>query len=236
MSQDRAAEPRLDVVIPALDAASYLGATLASLAPGQARGLVREIILVDGGSTDGTCTVAAAGGARVLRSDAGRGRQLRAGGAAAQAPWVLFLHADTRLEAGWVEEAAAFIDAAGEGGARAAVFRLRFDDAALAARLLERIVILRTRALGLPYGDQGLLISRPLYRELGGFADMPLMEDVDMVRRLGRRRLVLLRIQATTSAERYRRAGYLARSLKNLSILLLYYLGVAPERLARLYG
>jgi rSAM/selenodomain-associated transferase 2 len=229
----RADAPPLDVVIPALDAAAHLGATLASLAPGRARGLLREVIVVDGGSADDTRAIAVAAGARVLTSAPGRGRQLRAGGAATKAPWLLFVHADTRLGAGWVEEALAFIRA--ERG-QAAVFRLRLDDTAPAARAIERVVTWRTRALGLPYGDQGLLISRALYGEVGGFADIPLMEDVDLVRRLGRRRLTLLRGEATTSAERYQEAGYLRRSLMNLSILLLYYGGVRPERLARLYG
>jgi rSAM/selenodomain-associated transferase 2 len=226
----------LDIVIPALDAAPHLAATLASLAPGRARGLVREIMVVDGGSADGTRAIAAAAGAQVLASAAGRGRQLRAGGAAAQAPWLLFLHADTRLGAGWAEKVAGFIGTAPARGEAAAVFRLRLDDTAIGARALERMVIWRTRALGLPYGDQGLLISRALYRKVGGFAELPLMEDVDLVRRLGRRRLTLLRGEATTSAERYRKAGYLARSLMNLAILLLYHCGVPPERLARLYG
>ena len=234
--QHGADAPPLDVVIPALDAAAHLGATLASLAPGRAKGLLREVVVVDGGSADDTRAIAAAGGARVLASAPGRGRQLRAGGDATKAPWLLFLHADTRLGAGWVEEAPAFIRAAPAQGGRAAVFRLRLDDTAVAARALERVVSWRTRALGLPYGDQGLLISRSLYEEVGGFADIPLMEDVDLVRRLGRRRLTLLREEATTSPERYREAGYLRRSLMNLLILLLYYGGVPPERLARLYG
>ena len=95
----------------------------------------------------------------------------------------------------------------------AAVFRLRLDDGAPAAR---RLVAWRTRALGLPYGDQGLLIPSALYRSLGGYGPIPLMEDVDIVRRLGRKRIVLLDADAITSAERYRRAGYLGRSARNL--------------------
>lgn len=226
--------PPLDVVIPALNAARHLPATVESLAPGRAPGLVSEVILVDGGSTDGTPELAAALGCRVLTAPRGRGRQLRAGGEAARAPWLLFVHADTRLSAGWAEAAAAFMRESAED--RAAVFRLRLDDAAPAARRLERMVAWRTRALGLPYGDQGLLIPASLYREVGGFAPVPLMEDVAMVRRLGRRRIMLLDAEAVTSAERYRRSGYLARSARNLSILGLYFLGVPPTRLARLYG
>jgi hypothetical protein len=103
-------------------------------------------------------------------------------------------------------------------------------------RLIERLVGLRCHILALPYGDQGLLISRSLYRRLGGFRPLPLMEDVDLVRRLKRRELVMLQSRAVTSGERYRREGYLARSLRNLGCILLYYLRVPPRVLARLYG
>lgn len=227
------APPPLDVVIPALNAARHLPATVDALTPGRGLGLVREVVLVDGGSMDGTPDLAASLGCRVLTAPRGRGHQLRAGGEAARGSWLLFLHADTRLSAGWAEAASAFMRDTGED--RAAVFRLRFDDHAPAARRLERIVAWRTRALGLPYGDQGLLIPATLYRALGEFAPIPLMEDVDMVRRLGRRRIALLDAEAVTSAERYRRSGYVVRSARNVSILGLYFLGVPPARLTRLY-
>ena len=94
----------------------------------------------------------------------------------------------------------------------------------------------RCRLLALPYGDQGLLIPRGLYEALGGFRPLPLMEDVDLVRRIGRRRLALLPVAAVTSAARYRRAGYGPRVLRNLACLSLYGLGVPPRVIARLYG
>jgi hypothetical protein len=110
------------------------------------------------------------------------------------------------------------------------------DDPAWQARLLERAVALRVRWLRLPYGDQGLLISRALYEAVGGYHPLPLMEDVDLVRRIGRGRLRVLDVAAVTSAERWRRDGWLGRSLRNLSCLALYTLGVSPERIARLYA
>jgi rSAM/selenodomain-associated transferase 2 len=226
--------PSLGIVIPALNAARHLEATVGSLAPGRERGLLRDIVLVDGGSTDGTPDLARSLGCRVLTAPRGRGHQLRVGGDAGGGRWLLFLHADTRLSAEWAMVSEDFMRGPTED--RAAVFRLRLDDEAPAARRLERLVTWRTRALGLPYGDQGLLIPTALYRSLGGFAPIPLMEDVDIVRRLGRRRIALLDADAVTSAERYRRAGYLGRSTRNLSILALYFLGVPPARLARLYG
>jgi hypothetical protein len=157
--------------------------------------------------------------------------QLRAGAAAANAPWLLFLHADTCLAPGWAAEAAAFM---ADDPGRAGYFRMRLDDEAAAARRLERVVAWRSRVLGLPYGDQGLLISAALYRQLGGHAAIPLMEDVDLARRLGRGRLRALGSAAVTSAARYRR-GYLRRSCRNLALLALYFCGVPPDRLARLY-
>ncbi len=224
----------LSVIVPVLNGAPHLARTLDALEPARRQSLVREVIVVDGGSRDPSREVARARGARVLDSAPGRGRQLRLGAAAAEAPWLFFLHADSRPDPGWIATACDLCASARDD--RAAVFRLRLDDTARAARLMERGVAWRSRVLGLPYGDQGLLLSRRLYDAAGGYGDLPLMEDVDLVRRIGRRRILLLDQHITTSAERYRRAGYGARIARNLSILALYFLGVPPVRLARLYG
>ena len=104
-----------------------------------------------------------------------------------------------------------------------------------AARRLERIVAWRCRVLALPYGDQSLLIARSLYRAVGGFAPLPLMEDVDLVRRLGRRRLARIGARCISSPQRYRREGYWRRPLRNLFCLSLYFAGVSPYRIMRLY-
>ena len=227
--------PEIDVVIPTLNAAATLGATLASLSAARADGLVRAVVVSDGGSTDRTVDVAAASGARIERGAPGRGRQLAAGATAARAPWLLFLHADTRLAAGWEGAVRALM--AGEGArSRAAAFSFALDDSSVSARVLERLVALRARVAALPYGDQGLLISRTLYDEVGGYRPMPLMEDVDMARRVGARRLVVLPARAVTSAARYRRDGYVRRGARNLFCLALYFLGVAPGTIARFYG
>src|SRR5262249_34173501 len=148
----------LDIVIPALNAAAHLPATLASLEPARRNGMIRSVILVDGGSRDGTRALAAACGLCLVTSAPGRGRQLRAGAAhsaaRSRAPSLFFPHADTRLSSGWESDADGFIGA--DPGNTAAVFTLRMDDHAPAARRLERLVSWRTRRLGLPYGDQGL--------------------------------------------------------------------------------
>ncbi len=226
--------PSLSVIIPTLDMAPYLPDTLGALEPGRQAHLIREVIVVDGGSRDDTAHLAQQAGARTIGSHRGRGRQLALGAEAAAGSWLLFLHGDTVLDAGWVRAAAEFMARTGDDGA--AVFTFALDDGAAPARRLERMVAWRCRVLGLPYGDQGLLLSRTFYQKLGGFRDMDLMEDVDLVRRIGRRRLSVLPARAVTSARRFTEAGYLVRSARNLTILALYFLKVPPRFLARLYG
>lgn len=228
----------ISVVIPTLDAENDLGRTLAALVPAAVEGLVREVIVVDGGSRDRTLEIADHAGAEIVKSAAGRGVQLRAGAARARFPWLLFLHADTVLEQGWERDALQMIERVESGriAPRAAVFRFTLDDVGFAPRVLEALVRLRTALLKLPYGDQGLLVPRQIYDQIGGYAPLPIMEDIDIVRRLGRRRLVTLRARAVTSAARYRREGYLKRILRNQGCLALYFLRVPASTIARIYG
>jgi rSAM/selenodomain-associated transferase 2 len=228
----------LSVVIPALNAAAALPKTLASVAEAD------ELVVVDGGSSDGTVAAAEAFGARVIAAPKGRGRQLAAGVEAATGDWLLLLHADTRLETGW--HRCLFLSPplgakriAEVGGPRADVahyFRFSLDTNDARARRLERIVAWRCRVLALPYGDQGLLIHRDLLRAVGGIRPLPLMEDVDLVCRLGRHRLAALDVAAVTSAEKWQRDGWYRRSLRNLLCLSLYFAGVPPRLIARFYG
>lgn len=219
----------LSVVIPTLNAACPLPTTVSALGDGI------ELIVADGGSHDGTVEIAAQLGARVITAARGRGPQLIAGAEAARGTWLLFLHADTVLEAGWRSEAEAFI-AEPANAAIAAAFRFSLDDRSGWARWLEKMVAWRSRMLCLPYGDQGLLIHSDFYCSLGGFGPLPLMEDVDIIRRIGCGRLRVLRSAAFTSAARWRREGWIRRSLRNIFCLSLYFAGVPPRVLARLYG
>jgi rSAM/selenodomain-associated transferase 2 len=217
----------IDVVIPTLNAARSLARTLDSL-----RG--ESITVCDGGSRDDTTTIARQAGAIVMVSEPGRGRQLADGAKAGSAPWLLFLHADTILSQGWATAVRQFM-ALPAHAPKAGYFQLRFASADPRARRLERLVAWRCRTFGLPYGDQGLLIERAFYRQLGGFRPLPLMEDVDLVRRIGRRNLAALDADAVTSAERYERDGWLARPMRNLSCLALYFAGLSPAVIRRLY-
>jgi rSAM/selenodomain-associated transferase 2 len=210
-----------------LNAAASLPASLAAL------GAVAEVVVVDGGSRDDTPAIAERAGARVLTAQRGRGIQLAAGVAAASRDWRLLLHADTRLQPGWQAAAAAFM--AG-GTDRASYFRFALDSADPRARRLEQWVAWRCRVLALPYGDQGLLVHRTLLDSVGGIRPIPLMEDVDLVRRLGRRRLVGLDADAVTSASKWERDGWYRRSARNLLCLSLYFAGVPARIIVRLYA
>jgi rSAM/selenodomain-associated transferase 2 len=216
----------ISVVIPTLNASATLRQALASVA-------ADEVVVADGGSSDGTAELAASLGARAVEAPRGRGSQLAAGVAAAHGEWLLLLHADTRLADGWRAKAEMHMATQPD---RAGYCRFVLDSDDPRARRLERQVAWRCRVLALPYGDQGLLIHRDLLREIGGIRALPLMEDVDLVRRLGRRRLVALDIDAITSAEKWQRQGWHRRSLHNLLCLTMYFAGVPPRLIARLYA
>lgn len=218
---------RLSVVIPALNAAQTLSSCLGRL------DRAHEVIVVDGGSSDDTVRIAEAQGASWLPSQRGRGVQLRSGADAASGDWLLFLHADTLLGSGWSDAVQRHMSSE---AASAGYFRFRLQSDAWQARLVEAGVRIRARALGLPYGDQALLISRDLYDRIGGYRPLPLLEDVDLVRRLGRRRLRQLPADALTSAKRWQEDGWFARSARNVACLALYRAGVSPERIASLYA
>jgi len=219
----------LSAVIPTLNAAVSLGRTIEAL-----RG-VDEIVVVDGGSQDGTPEIARAMGAIVVDSPRGRGTQLSRGTAAASGDWLLFLHADTELAPAWHRAFAGFASRP-NADAAAGYFRFALRSTLPQARLLEHGVAWRSRVFGLPYGDQGLLISRRFYDEIGGYRQLPLMEDVDIVRRIGKSRLAELPAEAVTSAARWENQGWLRRSARNLLCLSLYFAGLPPRLIQRVYG
>lgn len=224
----------LSVIIPTLNAEAGLPKTLGALVPAVLSGLIKDVIMVDGGSSDMTKDIADEAGCTLLSAPAGRGGQLARGAQAAKGQWLLFLHADTVLSTGWDKEVAHFISQK-YAQTYAGIFRFALDDFRPQARRLESVVKWRCKLFALPYGDQGLLIHRQLYGELGGYENLPLMEDVDLIRRIGRRRLIYFRSEAVTSPVRYAN-GYLRRSLRNFCCLSLYFLGVSPRVIARFYG
>jgi rSAM/selenodomain-associated transferase 2 len=193
----------------------------------------REIIVADGGSRDGTADLAAQHGCRVVLAERGRGRQLRAGVGASRGDWLLLVHADTRLGPEALAEAER---AMGRPEVQYAAWPLAIEGADPRLRWIERGAALRWRLLGLAYGDQGLLLRRSLYEAVGGFPDTPIMEDVELVRRL--RRLAPMhrfRHPVLADGRRWRREGAVRSSFRNLTLLALYLGGVPAERLARWY-
>ncbi len=222
----------LSVVIPTLNAAEALPACLAALVEGLHAGLIREVIVSDGGSGDATALIADAAGAVIVTGAPSRGGQLRRGAAVAGGAWLLVLHADTVLPEGWAGAVRAQM---AQGGA--AAFRLSFDAGGLAPWLVAGWANLRTRVFGLPYGDQGLLISRADYERAGGYPDIPLMEDVALALALRGQggRIALLPLAVRTSAARFLRDGWLRRGARNLWLLARYLCGADPARLAARY-
>jgi rSAM/selenodomain-associated transferase 2 len=171
---------------------------------------------------------------RWIEGAAGRGVQLNAGAAEATGEWLWFVHADSRLPEAWMDAFRAMPLPACEavGGS----FRFALDSKAWQARLIEHLVAWRVRWYGLPYGDQGIFARRTVFHSVGGFLPVPLIEDVEFIRRLKRAGpLRHLRLALTTSARRWERDGWFRRSAGNLMILAMYLVGVSPRRLARRY-
>jgi rSAM/selenodomain-associated transferase 2 len=224
--------PLATIVIPVLNDAAALAGTLAALPAEPAA----EIVVVDGSDPNDPAIDALRTRyphVAWLRSAPGRGLQMNEGARRGRGRWLVFLHADTRLGAHWldalrrVDEQPAVV-----GGS----FRFILDSPARPARWIERAVWLRVHVFDLPYGDQALFARRTVFQDLDGYRELPLMEDVDFVRRLRRRgRLAHVDVPAITSARRWERDGWLRRTLENWTLILLYFAGHPPDLLARRY-
>jgi rSAM/selenodomain-associated transferase 2 len=226
--------PPLSIIIPTYNALPRLQDCLTALVGGLGASLVREAIVVDGGSQDESANLAADMGCRVLTlsaADRGRGAQLQTGAKVATGEWLLFLHGDTVLQEGWVSAVATHLVSTAD---KAGYFRLGFDRTGAGPSRVAALANLRSQVWGLPYGDQGLLISRVLYDQIGGYQAIALMEDVALVRQL-RGKLSQLNALATTSGAKFERGGWWAVPVRNLSLLAAYILGVGPETLAKWY-
>lgn len=222
--------PQLAVVIPTLDEARLLPGLLSDL---RAVRIPLEVVVVDGGSRDATVAIAEARGARVVSAAAGRARQMNAGAAASAAAWLCFLHADVRMP----EPARRALEATVVSGApAAAAWRFAIDGSGTWLRLVEFGALLRDRLGGLPYGDQGLVLRRGLFETVGGFPEIPIMEDVAMLRALRRHtRLVRFPHPLLVSPRRWKREGPYFTWARNIALISAYLAGVPPERLSRWY-
>ena len=221
--------PCISIIIPALNEADSIADTLAAI-PGDPS---IEIILADGGSTDNTVEIAAQSGVRIVATPPGRALQMNHAAASAHGDILLFLHADTTLPPTFVDDVKALL---GASKASAGAFRFATTNPTVPMRIMAATANIRARCFKLPYGDQALFMPRDLFRELDGYADLPIMEDFDLVRKIARHGTIRIAPSyAVTCARRWQRKGLLRSIILNQSIVFGWYLGVAPETLARWY-
>ena len=218
----------LTVIIPNLNNEAAVKRLLTQLSKADV-----QIILSDGGSKDKSLQIAAEHGARMACGCCGRGHQLRRGAWIANTSWLLFLHADSQLPDGWESK---IRDHIARNPNKAGYFAMKFASKGFAPRIVEFLVGLRSYFLRLPYGDQGLLISRSHYEEIGGFAPLVLFEDVDIIRKIGRKRLTWVKGDLVTDPSKYERDGYFRRGWRNIKLARRYFKGESADVLCKDYN
>jgi rSAM/selenodomain-associated transferase 2 len=221
---------RISIIIPVLNESANVQRAIDSTRPSENV----EVIVVDGGSIDDTCQVAQSKGVKVMASLAGRSRQMNLGAAAATGDILLFLHGDSRLPLGFDQLIRETMSVAQPPIAGA--FSLGIDASGRSFRWVEQGVNWRSRFCQMPYGDQGVFLLEKVFQELGGFPDLPIMEDFELVRRLRQRGKILITPQPVmTSARRWLQKGILKTTLINQLMVLGYLSGVSPAKLLELY-
>ncbi len=219
----------ISVIIPAINEADNIANTIESIAPGDKK----EVIVVDGGSNDDTVGIAKSLGTRVITSAPPRARQMNRGAAEATGDVLLFLHADTRLPERFEEFV---LNSFKQPGTVAGAFELRIDSDIPALRLIERLANWRSRCLKTPYGDQAIFILSRVFHQVGGFPDIPIMEDFELIRHLRKQgEIATLPVPVSTSPRRWQNLGILKTTLINQLVIATYFMGVAPEVIARWY-
>lgn len=218
----------ISVVIPVLNEEKVIERNLRDLN----KNLITETIISDGGSNDATVVIASRY-AKVVHSNPGRGTQMNLGAKAATCDILLFLHADTILPDQW---RARILSSMADEGVVAGAFSLSIESDNLSHRIIAATANLRSRLIKLPYGDQGIFVKRSEFEKIGGFKDIPIMEDVDLMRRLKKSgKVVVLDDKVKTSARRWEKEGVVYTTIRNWLLLTLYFMGVTPERLYKLY-
>ena len=217
----------LSIIIPTLNSENTLIETIDSVKN------INEIIIVDGGSIDKTIDIVKSLNVQLFHSNKGRGTQLFKGAESSSKDWLLFIHSDTRLENRWELAAEKFIK--DNKNLKAGCFFLNFKNTNKKLKIISTFANLRTKYLSLPYGDQGLLISKSLYLNAGGYAKIPIMEDVEFIIRLGRKRIDFIQATIYTSPERYIDQGYILRSIQNIFCLILFLVGFPANKIQKIY-
>ena len=220
----------ISIIIPVLNEAAIIQTALRRLQ----RDSALEIIVVDGGSEDQTLTLAQQTGVRVV-SIAGRGRaaQMNAGANIAQGIILLFLHIDTQLPPNFVDLVTKTLE---QPKVIAGAFELAIDGAEQSLRWIERLVKMRSHLLSLPYGDQAIFLTKQVFMETGGFSDLPIMEDFELIQKLKRRgKIAIAPAKVTTSGRRWQKLGVGKTTLINQLMIMGYYLGISPTKLSNFY-
>ncbi len=223
-------EVKISIIIPVLNEAATIATTCHRIqnTPGV------EILVVDGGSTDATVELVTQCGVRVIQSSqVGRAKQMNLGASLATGDILLFLHADTRLPLGYADLVRSSL---AQPQTIAGAFQLAIDSPGLFVRLVEMMVNLRSRFFSLPYGDQTIFLKTSVFKELGGFSPLPIMEDFEFVQRLKRQgKIAIVPDHVLTSGRRWQQLGVLRTTLINQTIIIGYFLGVPPQKLLRWY-
>jgi hypothetical protein len=226
---DSTAKKRLSIIIPTLNEANAFEEAISKLPKSEQV----EIVVVDGGSSDGSAELARELGIRVLSTAPSKAEQMNAGAAEARGEVLLFLHADTRLPANFEEKVMAAVS---RKGFCAGAFTLGIDSEDRGLRFIEWVANWRTRFFQMPYGDQALFVSRDLFIEIGGFPDYPIMEDFELIRRLKKKgTITILPESVKTSPRRWKNLGVFKTWFLNQIIIGAYFIGIPPRRLAFWY-
>lgn len=227
---NRPSVPTISVIVPSLNEGENILETIRA-AGGKSQ---VELLLADGGSTDNTVLLAGSTGAKIVLSSPGRAWQMNAGAAQSTGDILLFLHADTLLPQGFEDQVRRALS---KPGVAAGAFRLRFrENRGFLLRIVECTANWRARWLQMPFGDQAIFLKRQTFEEIGGYSDVPIMEDLELVKRLKRKgRIMILPSYVESSARRYQKDGTLKRVLINKMVFFGYFLGVSPDKLSRWY-
>jgi rSAM/selenodomain-associated transferase 2 len=223
----------LSIIIPVLNEQLQINAAIEQVKAQRFDGAY-EIIVVDGDPQGGTIRAIRDKTVTCIAGSSGRGRQMNAGARAGRGDILLFLHADTRLPPDGLTNVCRVLD---DGQYVGGAFDLGIDSGRWILRHIAARSSRRSRGSRIPYGDQAIFIRKNYFEKIGGFEDIPLLEDVDLMRRIKRdgRRIYILRDKVLTSARRWQSEGVVYTTVRNQVVLVLYYLGVSPQRLARLY-
>ncbi|MCC5651077.1 TIGR04283 family arsenosugar biosynthesis glycosyltransferase [Nostoc sp. XA013] len=220
---------RISIIIPTLNEAENIKEAIATTQPG----INIEVIVVDGGSDDDTVAIAQSLGVKIISSSPGRAVQMNTGAVAATGEILLFLHADTCLPTGFDNMVRIVLQ---QPGTVAGAFKLRIDASLLSLRWVEWGINVRSHFYQMPYGDQAIFLTKTVFHQIGGFPELPIMEDFELIRRLKRiGRILIIPTPVVTSARRWLRKGVFKNTLLNQIVIIAYLLGVSPERICSWY-